>query len=51
MSNTANNVSKYKLVDTETGAVEKTGKLTHAEAIVLNYAYALNGSTKRWKTW
>ena len=38
----------YKLINTNTTEVIKSVKLTAAESVILNYAYALNGSPLRY---
>jgi len=39
---------KYKLIDTVTNNVIKTVILNMQQAAILNYAYALNGVTKKY---
>tara|TARA_B100001093_G_C26488084_1_gene867799 strand:- start:233 stop:424 length:192 start_codon:yes stop_codon:yes gene_type:complete len=43
--------SRYNLIDTETGAIQESNVSINSEDVIkLNYAYSLNGTTKKWVT-
>ena len=43
--------SRYNLIDTETGAIQESNVSINSEDVAkLNYAYSLNGTTKKWVT-
>ena len=42
-------LTSYVLIDTNTDTKQSQAKLTAGEVSILNYAYALNGSSLRWQ--